>query len=127
MGEILKIEATKSTPEITLDLEENRMVFKGRSLPENTRQFYDPVKAWLNKYVPAEGAAITVDIDFTYVSSSSLIALLSMIKQLKLHLERGCSLKVNWHYEKYDDDMLSIGHDIQHLSDVHFEYIEVPE
>ena len=127
MAEDLKIEATKSTPEITLDVETNHMVLKGRSLPENTRQFYDPVKSWLNSYSPSEGAAITMDINFTYVSSSSLIALLSMIKQLRLHTDRGCSLKVNWHYEKYDEDMLSIGEDIQHLSDVFFEYIEVPE
>ena len=123
----LHIEATKSTPEVTLDLETNRLVLQGRSLPENTRQFYEQVKAWLNSYNPEEGSAITIDIKFTYVSSSSLIALLSLIKQMRLHTERGCTLKVNWYYEKYDDDLLSIGEDIQHLSSVDFEYFEIPE
>jgi len=123
----LHIEATKSTPEVTLDLETNRLVLQGRSLPENTRQFYEQVKAWLNSYNPEEGSAITIDIKFTYVSSSSLIALLSLIEQMRLHTERGCTLKVNWYYEKYDDDLLSIGEDIQHLSSVDFEYFEIPE
>lgn len=123
----LHIEATKSTPEVTLDLETNRLVLEGRSLPENTRQFYEQVKACLNSYNPAEGSAITIDVKFTYVSSSSLIALLSLIKQMRLHTERGCTLKVNWYYEKYDDDLLTIGEDIQHLSSVDFEYFEIPE
>ncbi len=123
----LRIEATKSTPEIILDEEKHHMMLKGRSLPENTRQFYDQVKAFLNTYAPPEGTDITLDVMFTYVSSSSLIALLSIIKQLKLNIDRGCTLKVDWYYEKYDDDLLSIGQDIQHLSDVEFKYIEVPE
>ena len=123
----LKIEATKSTPEITLDETTNTMVLKGRSLPENTRQFYEQIKQWLNAYSPEEGTEISIDVAFTYVSSSSLIALLSIFKQMKLHSERGCTLKVNWYYEKYDDDLLSIGEDMQHLSDVEFKFIEIPE
>ena len=123
----LKIPATKRTPEITLDEVTNTMVFKGRSLPENTKQFYEQVKAKLNAYKPSEGTEISIDVAFTYVSSASLIALLSIFKQLKLHSERGCTLKINWFYEKYDDDLLSIGQDMQHLSGVEFKFIEVPE
>ena len=123
----LKIEATKSTPEISLDEKNHKMVLKGRSLPENTRQFYDQVKRWLNAYSPPEGTEISIDVSFTYVSSSSLIALLSIFKQLKTHSDRGCTLKVNWYYEKYDDDLQSIGEDMQHLSDVAFKFIEIPE
>ena len=123
----LKIPATKRTPEITLDEVTNTMVFKGRSLPENTKQFYEQVKTKLNAYNPSEGTEISIDVAFTYVSSASLIALLSIFKQLKLHSERGCTLKINWFYEKYDDDLLSIGQDMQHLSGVEFKFIEVPE
>jgi len=123
----LKIPATKRTPEIILDEVANTMVFKGRSLPENTKQFYEQVKTRLNAYNPSEGTEISIDVAFTYVSSASLIALLSIFKQLKLHSERGCTLKINWFYEKYDDDLLSIGEDMQHLSEVEFKFIEVPE
>ena len=123
----LKMQATNRTPEITLDEVTNTMVFKGRSLPENTKQFYEQVKAKLNAYKPSEGTEISIDVAFTYVSSASLIALLSIFKQLKLHSERGCTLKINWFYEKYDDDLLSIGEDMQHLSEVEFKFIEVPE
>ncbi|MBL4752721.1 MAG: DUF1987 domain-containing protein [Flavobacteriales bacterium] len=123
----LRIEATKSTPEITLNAKTHIMVLKGRSLPENTRQFYDQIKHWLNSYAPPKGTLICIDVSFTYVSSSSLIALLSILKQLKEHTERGCELKVKWYYEKYDDDLLSIGEDMQHLADVEFEYLEIPD
>jgi hypothetical protein len=44
---------------------------------------------------------------------------------MKLHCDGGCTLKINWFYEKYDDDLLSIGQDMQHLSGVEFKYIEV--
>lgn len=124
MAEI-NITPTKRTPEITLDETTNKLVFHGRSLPENTKQFYEQVKAKLNTYKPKKGASITIEVAFTYVSSSSLIALLSIFKQMKLHCDRGCTLKINWFYEQYDDDLLSIGHDMQQLSGVEFKYIEV--
>ena len=44
---------------------------------------------------------------------------------MKLHCERGCTLKINWFYEKFDEDLLSIGEDMQQLSGVEFKYIEV--
>jgi hypothetical protein len=124
MGKI-DIKPTKRTPEVTLNETTNTLVFKGRSLPENTKQFYQPVKANLNTYKPEKGATVTIDIAFTYVSSSSLISLLSIFKQMKLTCERGCTLKINWFYEQYDDDLLSIGHDMEQLSGVEFKYIEV--
>jgi len=122
---MINIPRTKRTPEITLDETTNILVFKGRSLPENTKQFYQQVKAKLNTYKPKKGARITINVTFSYVSSSSLIALLSIFNQVKLHCDQGCTLKINWFYEQYDEDLLSIGHDMQQLSGVEFKYIEI--
>ena len=90
----LKIPATKRTPEITLDEVTNTMVFKGRSLPENTKQFYEQVKTKLNAYNPSNGTVISIEVAFSYVSSASLIALLSIFKQLKLHNKHNLILQV---------------------------------
>ncbi len=93
-------------------------------MPENTRNFYIPIMNWVKQYSPEEGSNINIDIKFSYVNTSSIIALLSILKEFKNHQERKCTVSVKWHYEKYDDDMITIGEDISSLCELGFELIE---
>ena len=119
------IEPTRITPLINFDTDKHHFVISGRSLPENTRQFYEPPLAWISEYLPEDGASIVLEMKFTYINSSSLIAILSIVRKLKQHLDHGCTLKVNWIYEKDDEDLLLAGEDIANLAGVAFDYIEI--
>ena len=119
------IEPTRSTPLIHFDTDKHYFLIEGRSLPENTRQFYEPAIAWISNYSPEDGASIVLEMKFTYINSSSLIAILSIVRKLKKHLDKGCTLKVNWFYEEEDEDLLSAGEDIANLSELEFDYIEI--
>ena len=113
------------TPKIDFNAEDHSLLIEGRSLPENTRQFYEPAITWLEDYLPEDGASILLEMKFTYINSSSLIAILAIIRKLKMHLDRDCTLKINWFYEEDDEDLLSAGEDISNLADIEFEYIEL--
>ncbi|PCH93565.1 MAG: hypothetical protein COB85_06765 [Bacteroidetes bacterium] len=118
------IEGTKNTPKVTFDTVKHSLSFFGRSMPENTRNFYNPILNWVKQYSPEEDSQIVVDIKFTYVNTSSIIALLGILKELKIQQERNCTVSVTWHYEKDDDDMVTIGEDIGSLCGLGFKLEE---
>ena len=49
--DILHIEAKRDTPEIILNPETNIFTIQGTSHPENIREVYVPVFAWLDEYL----------------------------------------------------------------------------
>ena len=48
---MLHIEGTEDTPEVLLDSGNNTFSISGRSFPENAIEFYEPIFAWLQKYL----------------------------------------------------------------------------
>jgi hypothetical protein len=48
--EIISLEGTEDTPKIILDSKNGIFEISGRSLPEDTAEFYQPVLEWLDKY-----------------------------------------------------------------------------
>jgi len=93
-------------------------------MPANTISFYITIMNWVKQYSPEEGSNITIDIKFSYVNTSSIIALLGILKEFKIHQERNCTVLVTWQYEKNDEDMVTIGEDISSLCDLGFELVE---
>ena len=120
------VDATKNSPKVSFDTESLHFEISGRSMPENTRKFYDPIVGWIKRFSPDSGSKITLKIDLNYLNTSSTIALLEMLKELGKCVENGCSLEVFWHYEEYDEDMKMIGEDISSISELNFQYVEEP-
>ncbi|MFN4811466.1 MAG: SiaC family regulatory phosphoprotein, partial [Bacteroidota bacterium] len=48
--ETLLIEGSAKTPTIKFDAEQGIIEIKGRSIPENSIEFYKPLIDWLEKY-----------------------------------------------------------------------------
>ena len=119
------IESTSRTPKIDFDSDTHILLIEGRSLPENTQQFYESAISWINNYNPEAGTKILLEMKFTYLNSSSLIALLSIVLNLKKHTNRNCTLNIKWFYEEDDEDLLISGEDISHVAEIEFEYIEI--
>lgn len=109
----------KNTPEIRFDLAAKVFHIKGKSFPENAKKHYSDFTAWLkiNK-IPAGSL---IELDFEYISSSSVIAVLELLREIEKH-ER--DIQVKWYYEDGDDDMRSVGVNYQKLCSLNFEFIE---
>ncbi|MFW5725939.1 MAG: DUF1987 domain-containing protein [Bacteroidota bacterium] len=117
------IEATNSTPEIILNKEQGTFLFKGRSLPENPRVFYQPVKNWITDYMekPADFTHIKFDTHyFNTASSKVFLDIISMFREMEI---QGQKLSLEWHYQEDDEDTLEAGEDMAEILEMKFQFI----
>ena len=125
--EKINIESTPKTPSITFDLEKGFLEIKGRSIPENSIEFYKPIIESLEKYGKTPSSVTTVNIQLEYFNTSSSKCILDVFKKLETIHKGGNQLVINWHYELDDEDMLEAGEDYQAIINVPFKMIQIEE
>lgn len=121
------VDRTETSPGIDVDLERGMIEFVGRSLPNNSEQFYARIYRWLDEYLRAPRNETTVNMRVDYLDTSSSKHLYNIFDRLNAVTERGQHVRVNWHYESGDDEMAETGKDYQSLFHLEFNIIEVPE
>ena len=113
------IASTRYTPEVSLNEDTNELVFSGRSFPDNSGRFYEEVSSALT--FENDKDSITLQFMFEYVNSSSIISILKLIREIEERLDRG-DVKIHWHYDSEDDEMMNIGKDIERIVTCKFQY-----
>jgi len=121
------IEGTPKTPSISFDLAGGVLEIKGRSIPENSIEFYKPLVDSLDKYSSAVKPATTVNVQLEYFNTSSSKCILDVFKKLESIHKGGSAVTINWHYEEDDEDMLEAGEDYQAIINVPFKMVMVAE
>jgi hypothetical protein len=112
--ENLHIEATKYTPEITLDAEKGFLSFVGKSYPENTFDFYKPMLEWINSYFAEESVEKTVlEMDIIYFNSSSSKLFFDLFDVLEEAHEEGKEISIRWLYDAENENALEAGEDFK--------------
>ena len=114
---------TTKSPKVIMDAEKGRIEFKGSSIMENSRAYYDPIFKWVAEYVK-EPKDTQVHIDLDYFNSSSAKAFLTLFKTLIQVKESGCNLHIEWCYTKDDDDMIESGKNYASVIEAEFDFIE---
>lgn len=118
----LIIEATDSTPGIHLDKSSGKFEFVGKSFPEDSRIFYDPVFKWLNDYTNDPNEDTFVEFKLEYFNSSSSLIILEILNVFdKIH-KSGKKVTVSWNHLEIDEDMLEAGEEYADLVSIPFEY-----
>lgn len=125
--EKINIEATPKTPSISFDFSNGILEIKGRSIPENSIEFYKPVVESLEKYGSTPSSSTTVNIQLEYFNTSSSKCILDVFKKLEAIHKNGNQLVINWYYEQDDEDMLEAGEDYQAIINVPFKMIQIEE
>ena len=120
-------EGTPKTPYVKLDGEKGLIEIKGRSIPENSVEFYKPLIDWLDKYgnVPLEVTNVNIQLEYFNTSSSKCI--LDIFKKLELIYKKGSKVQINWYYEEDDEDMFEAGEDYQSIINIPFSMIEMED
>ena len=124
------ISGTPNTPDINFDLEKGELNISGRSIPENSIEFYNPLFAALDRYLadPNTKNATILNIQLEYYNSSSSACLLSVFKKLeKFNKGKGSPVTINWIYEENDEDILAAGKNFEGMVDLPFKMIQVSE
>ena len=122
--EDLSLEGTAKTPTVDFKVA-GELLIKGRSIPENSIEFYKPLIDWIAAYSDNPKANTLVNIQLEYFNTSSSKCILDVFK--KLESISDSSVSVKWYYEEDDEDMLEAGEDYEAIIDLPFEMIEVEE
>ncbi|MFN5417319.1 MAG: DUF1987 domain-containing protein [Flavobacteriia bacterium] len=125
--ENLILEGSAKTPSITFNATEGKLELKGRSIPENSVEFYKPLNDWIDAYGTSPKAATVVDIKLEYFNTSSSKCILDLFKKLEGINGKGTDVSINWYFEEDDEDMEEAGEDYQAIISLPFKIIEVEE
>lgn len=120
-------EGTPKTPYVKLDGEKGLVEIKGRSIPENSVEFYKPLIDWLDKYANVPLEVTNVNIQLEYFNTSSSKCILDIFKKLELIYKKGSKVQINWYYEEDDEDMFEAGEDYQSIINIPFSMIEMED
>ncbi|SRR5690554_5441415 len=115
----LHLEGTEDTPEIILDQTNGVMEISGRSLPEDSTEFYKPILDWIGAYAKDPNPTTTFVFRLEYFNTSSS----KLILDLLYALEDIPGIKVQWHFQEDDEDMEEAGEEFSELVDIPFEFI----
>lgn len=120
--EDIKIAPTQKTPMVHFSAD-GKLELKGRSIPENSLEFYKPLIDWLEQYSQTGDKETNVHVQLEYFNTSSSKCLLDLFKRL----EGMNKVYIHWYYEQDDEDMLEAGEDYEAIVSVPFKMIEIEE
>ncbi len=123
--ESISIEGTPKTPTVNFNAETGIIEIKGRSIPENSIEFYRPLVEWLEDYSKGPQKLTTVNIQLEYFNTSSSKCILDVFKKLESIKKAKNEVVINWYYEEDDEDMLEAGEDYESIIRIPFKMIEV--
>lgn len=121
---VFRLEATKETPEVTLDKEGNKFEITGRSFPLNAKGFYLPILEWLDTYAETPNAKTEFVFKLEYFNTPSSKSISDILKKMKSIKDDGNDVTVYWYYEEDDIDILDLGHVFARTVGMDFEFKE---
>lgn len=116
--DILFIEGTDDTPAVRLDKKNGIFEIAGRSLPEDSVEFFKPVMEWLAEYKkqPNPDTTFVIKLDYMNTASSKLI------QDVLLALQNIPGARVMWYFQEDDEDMENTGQEYSEFIHVPFEF-----
>lgn len=114
----LYMEETQETPKVIFNKKEGIFELSGRSLPEDSVEFFAPVIAWINEYAkaPNPSTVFAFKLDYFNTASSKLIhELLNALKDIK-------GAKIEWYYYEDDEDILDAGKEFAEQVNIPFDF-----
>lgn len=125
MLEDLYIKNTDKTPKIIFQTI-GALSLVGRSFPEDTTSFYEPILHWVDTYLKTPFKKTEMIIRLDYFNTSSVMHLHSMLRKFDIFFRQGKHFRLDWHYEKDGNEIIDIsaefGLDTFHFPIEFFDY-----
>ncbi|MGC9374684.1 MAG: DUF1987 domain-containing protein [Bacteroidales bacterium] len=118
----LTIEQKLDTPYV--HLEKGLIEISGRLLPENVLIFFNPIDNWIIKYLDRPASFTQINLSLMYINSCSTKHLSDLLKALDNKYQEGYDMKITYTYEEGDETALEVGHDLESLLNIPFEFIQ---
>jgi len=124
----LILNGTKQTPYVNFNATTGKLELSGRSIPENSFEFYNPLLEWLTAYGAIALPTTNFKVYLEYFNTSSSKYILEVLKRLKEINELDSKeVKVEWCYDEEDEEMMETGEDYEDVTGLNFTYTEIEE
>ncbi|MBK5278467.1 MAG: DUF1987 domain-containing protein [Bacteroidia bacterium] len=117
--EILLIEGTEDTPKIIFDKQKEIFEISGRSLIENSLEFYKPVLKWIMAYSQNPNPTTICSFKLEYINTDSAKRILDVLSAFDKIKET----KIIWYFHEDDEDMEETGEEFSELVEIPFELV----
>jgi len=114
----LNLEGTEDTPKIILDKQSGIMEISGRSLPEDSTDFFKPVLDWIELYAKDPNPTTVFIFKLEYFNTASSKLILDVLYAL----EDINGIRVQWYFHDEDEDMEEAGQEFSELVEIPFEF-----
>ena len=111
--ETLSFKPTTSTPEVHFDAGTGVLRLQGESFPENSFEFFRPIKTWLSRFLVASKAPVTLELRLSYLNTGSTKCVMDMLDMLQEAHESGRAVAVQWFYEQDDARALEAAEELR--------------
>ena len=118
----LEVVESGNTPHIVFDPASNVFKVEGKSFPEDSKEFYRSAIEWLDAYKAERPAAIKMNFNLFYLSSSSIISVKQVLLKLVDFQSLGCNVTIGWNYDEDDDDIKKTGEDYMKITKLNFQF-----
>jgi hypothetical protein len=122
---VIKIEPTKVTPGVLFL--EGHLEIKGRSISENSTDFYRPLEEWVASYVEKTEVRTHVILAFDFINTASTKWVYGIVKRLALYRNVREKISIEWFYEKGDEEQYELGQIIHSFIDCPFIFYETEQ
>jgi hypothetical protein len=121
------LESTPKTPKLDFNPDADTFLISGRSIPENSIEFYKPLLDWLDKYVQNPLNSTIFEIKLEYFNTSSSKCLVEIFRKLEKILDSGNKVAIEWYFDEEDEDMEESGEDFKEIIKIPFIMKEIKE
>lgn len=126
--ETLRQEGSLTTPSVLFDPKNGVIELKGKSIPENSFEFYEPLYNWLNEYSQSPQKETKVKLSMEYFNTSSSKEFMKFFQKLEdLHKSDLTNISIEWYHESDDEEMMEMGESLRREVDIPIDIIAIDE
>lgn len=116
-----EVEELDGFPKVILNQTKDVFYFGGKSLPENAKEFFGKIVAWLDEYGKDPNDETNVVFKMDYFNTASSKRILDVLEKLEdIHESGKSKVSIDWYYLEMDEDMLEAGREYANIVDVPF-------
>jgi len=119
------LEATPKTPKLSFSFDKGAFEISGRSIPENSIEFYKPLLDWLDSYVGTPKPDTKLVIKLEYFNTSSSKCLVEIFRRIEKLYKDGNEAEIVWFYDEEDEDMQESGEDFKEIIKLPIEMVMI--
>lgn len=120
------LESTPKTPRLSFNNDNGIFEVSGRSIPENSIEFYKPLLDWLDNYVKVAKSETKLIVKLEYFNTSSSKCLVEIFRKLE-KLQKDNKVVIQWYYDEEDEDMQESGEDFKEIIKIPIEMVVLNE